>query len=171
VIRLQVGCGNNKLPGWENHDADMDITKPLPFEDGSVDIVFGEHILEHLDCHEAYRFLEECYRILRFGGAVRMAVPSVVRIFDLIDLVPTYLEMAKSKKGAVTGIIFNHGHKSMWSMELLNTVLQSIGFDTVVAIGPGMSDNPDLCGLEGHQREIGEEWNNLETIVIEGYKK
>jgi hypothetical protein len=38
--RLHFGCGSNRLPGWTNFDAEVDISKPLPFFDAS-----GSHLL------------------------------------------------------------------------------------------------------------------------------
>ncbi len=36
LLKLNFGCGSNKLPGWRNMDAEIDITKPLPFKDGEA---------------------------------------------------------------------------------------------------------------------------------------
>src|SRR5262245_21620280 len=54
-VRLNLGCGENAKPGWINVDlfnraADLalDIREPLPFPDGSVAMVYSEHVFEHL---------------------------------------------------------------------------------------------------------------------------
>jgi len=38
--KLNLGCGGNILDGWENHDMDLDITKPLPYDGNSIDFIF-----------------------------------------------------------------------------------------------------------------------------------
>ncbi|NBW21092.1 MAG: methyltransferase domain-containing protein [Caulobacteraceae bacterium] len=78
MMKLNLGCGGNILQGWENHDSDLDISKPLPHEDNSIDFIFAEHVCEHLTTPDVVRFFMEAYRILKDGGTIRIAVPSVV---------------------------------------------------------------------------------------------
>src|SRR3712207_6799437 len=66
-IRLNVGSGRTKLPGWVNVDllgmnADLpwNLRYGIPFPDESVDAVFLEHFLEHLPAGDALEMLEEC---------------------------------------------------------------------------------------------------------------
>jgi len=63
--KIQFGCGGNRLNGWENYDYEIDISKPLPFNNDSVDAILAEHVLEHINIHQAWNFIEECYRILK----------------------------------------------------------------------------------------------------------
>jgi predicted SAM-dependent methyltransferase len=63
--KLNLGCGGNILAGWENHDMDVDITKPLQYEDNSIDFIFIEHCVEHTTTPDAVRFFAECLRIWR----------------------------------------------------------------------------------------------------------
>ena len=80
--RLHLGCGNEILPGWVNHDLvqlpgvdvahDLDLY-PWPFEDDRFAEVRLHHVLEHLA--EPVRAIEELYRITRGGGTVLVRVP------------------------------------------------------------------------------------------------
>jgi predicted SAM-dependent methyltransferase len=54
-----------------------DATKGLPISDGSVDVLYSSHMLEHLDPGEASLFLKEARRVLRPGGTIRLAVPDL----------------------------------------------------------------------------------------------
>lgn len=54
-----------------------DVTKRLPPSDGSVDVLYSSHMLEHLDREEASLFLKEARRVLRSGGIIRLAVPDL----------------------------------------------------------------------------------------------
>lgn len=63
-----------------------DASRRIPIADGSADLVYSSHMLEHLDRTDASAFLREVYRILRPGGQVRLVVP------DLTSYVGRYLE-------------------------------------------------------------------------------
>lgn len=52
-----------------------DLSKGIPFGDGSVDAVFHSNMLEHLDREVAESFLVECRRVLKPGGLHRIVVP------------------------------------------------------------------------------------------------
>ena len=68
--KINFGCGGNFLEGWENYDAEVDITKPLPFEDSSTDFILAEHVYEHIKPREGILFLRECHRILKPTGVI-----------------------------------------------------------------------------------------------------
>lgn len=58
-------------PGVER----VDLLRPLPVEDRSLAVIVAFHVLEHLDIHEARRFLVDCLRALRPGGVLRVSTP------------------------------------------------------------------------------------------------
>lgn len=80
--RLHLGCGKNYLVGWINCDKlpwlktnmCFDLEKfPWPFEDNSVDEIFMDNVLEHLD--DITATMNEFYRILKPNGVVCAIVP------------------------------------------------------------------------------------------------
>jgi len=85
-----LGMFSGTDAGWNVRPLVHDLTKPLPFEDNTVSIIYGAHVLEHLYLADAQRLLGECLRILRPGGVIRVVVP------DLRSMVATYL---KNKNG------------------------------------------------------------------------
>jgi len=44
-----------------------DLRKRLPWNDGSIDVVYASHIIEHFSKHDGLALLQECHRILRGG--------------------------------------------------------------------------------------------------------
>ena len=56
------------------------LRKGIPFESGSVDVVYHSHFLEHLDRDVACQFLLEAKRVLKTGGIHRIVVPDLERI-------------------------------------------------------------------------------------------
>ena len=83
---LNVGCGHVGFDGWINVDLDsaakaadilVDVTDGIPVADESCQFIYNEHFLEHLTVEDGLCFLNECHRILRPGGVLRVAMPSV----------------------------------------------------------------------------------------------
>lgn len=80
---LNIGCGSRFHPDWINADLTSrhprvipcDLTWGLCFRSASLDAVYASHVLEHLDRDKAPALLEECRRVLRPGGVLRIAVP------------------------------------------------------------------------------------------------
>lgn len=166
--KIQFGCGSNILNGWENYDMNIDISKRLPFDDNSTDAILAEHVMEHITIHEAWNFIEECYRILKTDGYLRLAVPCVSKIFNesnqsYYDFIHKHGWGSPTKKDAVKSIIFNHGHKTIWEQCSLDTIVQSIGFKLI--------DVPDIMqNTLHHHNVIGEEINKIETIIVDCQK-
>ena len=82
---LNLGCGNRFISGWTNVDfvsqssevLQHDLTKGIPFDSNSFDIVYHSHVLEHFSKHKGSTFISECYRVLVPGGHIRVAVPDL----------------------------------------------------------------------------------------------
>jgi SAM-dependent methyltransferase len=175
-VKLNLGCGTHRLPGWRNHDKDMDITRPLPVAGNSVDFILAEHVVEHVGYYQAVDFLRECHRVLKPGGVLRVAIPSVVQIMRLAT--PEYCQfttkfqpIGATVRGAMHNILYGHGHKAPWTAELVEATLFFAGFEPPFAdCAPGVSRWPELQGVDGHGKAIGDEWNAIETVVMEAQK-
>ena len=84
MLKLNLGCGSNKLAGYVNIDSvkefspDLvhDLSDPLPYQDLSVDEILAEDILEHLDKYARYFFCLEIVRVLKIGGKAVLQVPN-----------------------------------------------------------------------------------------------
>ena len=86
--RINLGGGNWYKPGWENVDffadrryvdypIDLRGRQPLPIREESAELIFSSHCLEHVSDDAALFTLGECYRVLRPGGVIRVAVPDM----------------------------------------------------------------------------------------------
>ena len=92
---LNIGCGGTYHPDWVNLDvapADpnvltVNINNGLPFSSESVTACYSSHVLEHLDKACARNMVAECFRVLKHGGVIRLAVP------DLEAMVREYLRI------------------------------------------------------------------------------
>lgn len=85
--KLAFGERNTYLatpPGWmtvdlEDADVNVDLTRhePLPLPDGSQDVIYTAHMVEHIDEETLVFFLKEAHRLLKAGGAVRIEAPDI----------------------------------------------------------------------------------------------
>lgn len=95
-MKINIGCGGSPLLGYENIDQDsiedLRIRYPgrkfsdslilknynifsLPYDDGSIDEILADGLLEHLSFKEEPIFLKEMYRVLKEGGKFSLSVP------------------------------------------------------------------------------------------------
>lgn len=54
-----------------------DQTTTLPLEDNSVDWVFSEHFIEHIQPKQAVAWFAELHRVMRPGGIARISTPDL----------------------------------------------------------------------------------------------
>lgn len=82
-VRVQIGSGRRLLAGWINTDiswhspAHLDLLQPWPVPPGSVQFVFGDNVIEHLQLDEARIALRHLHAAMAAGGVLRLATPDV----------------------------------------------------------------------------------------------
>ena len=71
-MMLHIGCGKQKHDGFVNTDKEeMDISKPWPYEDESVDGIISMQVFQQLTWRELVVALKESYRVLKKDGVMR----------------------------------------------------------------------------------------------------
>lgn len=79
---LDVGCGQNKMPGAIGIDfnprTDADVIHdlgvvPYPFADDEFDEIVSHHVIEHVP--DVMALISELHRITRPGGRIRLVTP------------------------------------------------------------------------------------------------
>jgi predicted SAM-dependent methyltransferase len=142
-LQLHLGSSQGLKPGWVNIDlvgdgADLswNLFHPLPFGSFSIDSIFHEHLLEHFDFPAALRLCEECYRVLKSGGTLRVVVPDAehyVERYRQGDLAPAHDPTVARPTAllAAQEIFFRFGHRSAYDFETLRLLLSTAGFREV----------------------------------------
>lgn len=88
---LNLGCGSRYHPAWINIDIapsdsgvmQHDLSKNIPIESSSCDVVYHAAVLEHIRPADTKTFLGECKRVLKPGGILRVGVPDLESICQL----------------------------------------------------------------------------------------
>jgi predicted SAM-dependent methyltransferase len=183
LLRLHIGCGPRILKGWVNIDLvfepwenymqyytdefygpdvrgvkddflALDVTKaPLPFADNSVDVIFNEDFIEHLDQRQIMLFLAETFRVLKPGGIHRVTTP------DLMWIMQNHSDFSKGYPGVYQEAWHKWCHKDHLTRRYLEDVAALVGYQVVfqrrdVSLSPDIpreyrpdrNDAPD----EGH---------------------
>lgn len=186
IRKLQIGSDICQLPGWLNTDlypkalgcVTLDATKPFPFESGSFDYVFSEHQIEHIAFDDALKMLHECHRILRPGGKIRIALPSIDQLLKLFE--PSNTEVQQKYVAvrtrecypgvqnanpcfAINAAFMNWGHRFLYDRETLKSLLQEIGCTDIQFFQPGESDDRNLVGIEMRNSDL----DVYETMVVQ----
>jgi len=87
---LNLACGDYFISSssWENVDwatksreiKQINLLEKFPYLDGSFEIVYCSHFVEHIPYAQLQFFLEECYRVLKKHGVIRLVLPDFENI-------------------------------------------------------------------------------------------
>lgn len=190
---LQIGAGRHHLDGWLKTDLEpmdlrtvyVDARKPLPFDGETFNYIVAEHIIEHLEYQDAMVMLKECHRVLKEDGVLRVSTPNIFLTYQLMSppLTPVlerYVSWSnRTFDGAcdpssaihvVNRLQHAWGHKFLYDAHTLICALEQCGFAGVTRCSSGESEHPALNHVDRHVNEIGEEFNELESLIVEAKK-
>lgn len=191
--KIQIGAGPSNAEGWLNTDIEptdgqayLDATKPLPFPDGSVYYIFGEHVIEHLDYDDALGFFKEAHRVLAPGGKIRMVTPNLnqfVSLFNEPDVehsaktghyVARKLESQKNWARTIDPacVLLNNemhafGHMFLYTPTLLSNSYRQAGFTEIHQFLAGETSDPTFTTVELRPRGEFKDVNAFEAMAIE----
>ncbi len=89
-VKLHLGCGTRKIPGYVNIDADKsvnpdivsDITSLPMFKDESVSVIYACHVLEHFKRADIRNVLGRWLKLLKPNGILRLSVPDMAAVCE-----------------------------------------------------------------------------------------
>jgi len=123
---LNLGCGSRLChdPSWTNIDFTPfcpgvmahDLLQGIPFPNDMFDAVYHSHLLEHLTRKEGTQLVQECFRVLRPGGILRVAVP------DLEGICRLYLDALEAVR---TGNTASGGKYEWIKLELYDQAVRT----------------------------------------------
>jgi predicted SAM-dependent methyltransferase len=146
-IWLELGSWTRpEMPGWTFSDwgggghLQLDLARPLPFPDNTVDRIYSSHVLEHFAYPSPMLdLLRECHRVLRPGGEFSVAVPDARPFLDGYQNPQAFARSALCSEEVglkftvpidfVNFIAYLGGeHKHLFDRDNLPLVLQEAGF-------------------------------------------
>lgn len=84
MVKLNLGCGEDRLEGWENLDLpEFDLRNRWAMPSRSVEYILLKHVLEHLDGEAIQHVMQQAARVLRPLGRMEIRVP-FYRCLDML---------------------------------------------------------------------------------------
>jgi SAM-dependent methyltransferase len=150
-LKVHFGCGPRVIQGWVNIDLTyqsyeeyammkyppdmrgdesdfyaLDITRVgLPLPNDSVDVVFHEDFLEHLNQRDQIAFLAETLRALRPGGVHRVNTP------NLLSSMATHSSFKEGKAGVYLDEWNKWGHLNVLTSTMLEEMARMVGYSDI----------------------------------------
>jgi predicted SAM-dependent methyltransferase len=192
VRKLEIGARVASLDGWLSTDFNpvsedtvfLDATKPFPFDSGTFDYIYCEHMIEHISWQDGQTMLWECHRVLKPRGVMRISTPDLEVILGLYS--PTlsaeqknYIEWMVRKelpevsihKAAfvINNTFRNWDHQFIYDANLMTLALERCGFTDIRRCAYGESNEEHLRQIEMHGKHIGDETiARFESMILEG---
>lgn len=190
ILKLQLGCGHNILPGWINTDSEpaplanyLDFRRPFPFSANLFNAVFCEHTIEHVTKDEGRGMLAEVFRVLKPGGLFRVVTPSLDKMFKMMldpgapqsqQYLNWFRGYVKNPQATLTDSInlafYGHGHRYLYTNDELVSALHAAGFRSLAMMPGGTYRDSIFNEVDGHGRIVGDAINALETVAVECIK-
>lgn len=187
-LKVHLGPGDgNYLEGWLNVDANFvtarvdlwaNFIDPLPFRDGSVDLFYSHHMIEHLPDSRLQGLFNQMFRALRPNGGIRIGVPHLGNscrkyIENDHSWFPDFPDKRRSIGGKFTNYIFCRGeHLTALDETYLQELAESSGFHDVKFCMPAKETFLGDIGLD--EKVLSMEWefdpSCPHTLIMEARK-
>jgi len=167
--RLNWGCGDHLGAGWINSDVKdgggvdlvADIRRGLPLSDACIDYAVSVHALPELSIPEIEKALLELIRVLKPGGALRLALPDFrlsIAAFaegkeDFFKIEP---DAAQTPDGRFIRHILWYGYtRTLFTPDFTCELLERAGFVGVrnCEFKSTLTPFPDIVELDNRQDE------------------
>jgi hypothetical protein len=187
-LKVHLGPGKkNYLPNWVNVDANFitakldlwaDLNHPLPFRDGSVDLFYAYHVIEHLPDTVLLTKFAEMFQALSPGGGIRIGAPHLGNacrkyIEQDKNWFPDYPDKRDSVGGRFTNFILCRGeHLTGLDESYLTELAIKAGFVDVKPCLPLNETTLSDIGINSEvlALEYESDFDYPHTVVIEARK-
>lgn len=109
--------------GYEVEVLQCDMTKPLPFEDNSFDLIF--HPVSNCYVREVKPIFRECFRVLRENGVLLCGLDNGMNF--IFDETETYLKYKLPSDPLKDPALYEDSMKNDWGIQFSHTLEEQIG--------------------------------------------
>lgn len=151
---------------WPQDILTHNIKKGLPYNDEEVDYIFTSHFIEHLKKNEAEKFFDECLRVLKPDGLIRITTPDLqllVRTYQdefekgtvsaSLDLFNQIKSTEKRKNFLINLMTTGSKHWMIYDELSLSSLLKSAGFREILKQRYREGEMPDIDFLDNRPDE------------------
>jgi predicted SAM-dependent methyltransferase len=176
-LRLNLGAGNQKVPGYFAIDVagDVDLLlelarEDLPFESGSIEAVACISAINYVSHQRAAELVAETFRVLRPGGVARFAVQDLRKLVDYYvrrdrgffeQKNPDGSERFEGQTYGDKFVAWFYGHRTaggpcryVYDYESLAALFHGAGFTTVEERPFGVSRLSDVALLDNRPEQM-----------------
>ena len=156
-MRVNLGCGENKLEGWQNIDINSDFkpehvlniaTQLLPFKDNSVDELWCCHTIEHIEKKHHEHLILEIQRVLKIGCLVYFSYP------EFWKCVKNWKDNYQGRRDLWEATIFGRQttkwdrHVCIMDTAMFTVFLEYLGFICIASTSERLQSYNSLVGFE-----------------------
>jgi predicted SAM-dependent methyltransferase len=206
LLKLNLGSGGRHIYGWHNLDRNnknyfnkntnsnsirWEAPKLSEYKDNSVNFIYNEHFIEHLDEVDGFVLLGECYRVLKNNGVLRICTPSIDKyVYEFLKFNNFNIKNFRNSTQFLNYAIYGEGwknnssirylenieninkyttyicppcdHRYIYSLSDITEKLKIIGFSKVDEVEWRCSSFDELSNLENHPGRL--------ELIIEAVK-
>jgi SAM-dependent methyltransferase len=175
-LNLHLGCGKVDHKKFINIDGYpfphvhyvQSIDKLPQFKDGSVDLIYASHCLEHFIYIQTKSVLEEWYRVLKRGAVLRLSVPDFDKLVEIYQLHNHDPDVILNQLMGGQDNRYNF-HLTALNNVNLSKLLLSVGFTNVRGWLPGTDDLTTFDDFSIYKKEIAGKYYEI-SLNIEAVK-
>ena len=173
---LHLGCGGIDKKGFINIDGlpfphihyIQSINNLSRFDDGSVDLIYASHCIEHFSYLRTKSVLSEWFRVLKKGGVLRLSIP------DFDKLVEIYKKHNNNPDVIIPQLMGGQENKYNFHLTTFNSVnltryLEDVGFSSVNEWQPGSDELTTFDDFSIYEKEVEGKFYKI-SLNIEAVK-
>ena len=159
-VLVNLGCGMSNHPKFINVDGYPHphvhfvhrIDRLPMFSDGSADLIYASHCLEHFKYRDIDRVLSEWARVLKPGGVLRLSVPDFDKLMVIYSDTRNPDDFIEQLMGGQNNR-YNFHYVLFNKMNLVNYLARA-GFVDIKEWIPGSNDLTTFGDFSVYQKEI-----------------
>jgi len=162
-VSLEIGANETSRAGWITTDITwrcqnyLDVTRTWPIEPNSINNIFADNVIEHLDLEANRKLFAEAHRVLKTSGTIRLITPNIGELVnqyqsglaanaDLVEELREEHYLISHDIDLLRFAFQDDGHHQgyLWDFRSLTSELERAGFSTAIQFPLGISHNPEL---------------------------